>query len=76
MLKQLVPADRTSLFFFTSTIVPGIELSASRQFTVVREEGYADGIWEECTIVPVQQAAAGVAETNERVEIGKDIFAA
>ena len=42
----------------------------------MREEGYADGIWEERTIVPVQQVAAGVAETNERVEIGKNIFAA
>ncbi len=30
--------------FFTSATVPGIKLSASRQFTVVREEGYADGI--------------------------------
>ncbi len=42
----------------------------------MREEGYADGIWEERTIVPVQQAAVGAAETNERVEIGKDIFTA
>ena len=41
----------------------------------MREEGYVDGIWEECTIVPMQQAVV-VAETNERVEIGKDIFAA
>ncbi len=31
---------------------------------------------KERTIVPLQQAAVGVAETNERVEIGKDIFAA
>ncbi len=35
-----------------------------------------DGIWEELTIVPVQQAVAEAAETNERVEMGEDIFAA
>jgi hypothetical protein len=42
----------------------------------MREEDYVDGMWEEHTIVPVQQVAVGVAETNERVEISKDIFAA
>jgi hypothetical protein len=63
--------------FFTSTIISGFELSASRQFTVVREECHTDGIREEHTIIPVPEVAAP-AETakNERVEIGNDIFAA
>ncbi len=58
-------------FIFTSEVVPSIELSVLWQFTEVREESYVDGIWEDCTIVPVQQAVAGVAETNERGEMAR-----